>query len=238
MRGEQKASEAIARLSPESKVMRGPFEGMSYSIGQAAGSALLAKIIGSYEQELHPVMQEIIDGKYTDVVDIGCAEGYYAVGLAVKKPELKVWAFDTNAPARALCEKLAKENNVSYRVTVAGHCDAAALRKIPVRGKAVVICDCEGYEKALFSSETCAALAGQDLVIEIHDFLDPTISSTLFARLNVTHDVTRIPSIPDFVRPIVYPSPALINETYATQASLMAEKRPLDMEWFICRSKQ
>src|SRR4051812_14244715 len=62
-------------------VLSGPFAGMAY-VRQAAGSCLAPKLIGCYEAELHGVVARILRTGYTQIVDIGCAEGYYAVGLA------------------------------------------------------------------------------------------------------------------------------------------------------------
>jgi hypothetical protein len=45
----------------------------------AVGSALAPKLIGSYEAELHPIFDRIFRKPYKRVIDIGCAEGYYAV---------------------------------------------------------------------------------------------------------------------------------------------------------------
>ncbi len=64
-------------------IFSGPFAGMAY-VARAVGSAVVPKLVGSYEQELHGVLADIAQTPYMVVVDVGCAEGYYAVGLAAR----------------------------------------------------------------------------------------------------------------------------------------------------------
>jgi 2-polyprenyl-3-methyl-5-hydroxy-6-metoxy-1,4-benzoquinol methylase len=80
-------------------VLDGPFAGMRY-VPQAAGSSLLPKLLGCYEAELHPTLTSVFSLNYRQVVDVGCAEGYYAVGLATRILEARVFAFDTDMQAR------------------------------------------------------------------------------------------------------------------------------------------
>src|SRR5690348_1337426 len=77
------------------RVNSGPFKGLEYISG-AAGSAYTPKILGCYEQEIHAFIEEIINKSYSVIVDVGCAEGYYAVGFAYRSSDVKVYAFDEN----------------------------------------------------------------------------------------------------------------------------------------------
>ena len=53
------------------KVITGPFQEMRYG-DNVACSAYVAKLVGSYE-ELHAVIEQIIQTPYKAVIDIGCA---------------------------------------------------------------------------------------------------------------------------------------------------------------------
>ena len=68
-----------------SQVQSGPFRGLSY-LPYATGSALLPKLVGSYEDHLHEVFATVLQNKYDVVVDVGCAEGYYVVCLLYTSP--------------------------------------------------------------------------------------------------------------------------------------------------------
>src|SRR5438876_11547620 len=63
-------------------VSNGSFRGMAY-VPEAVGSSLLPKLIGSYEQEITPAIEEMVAKRPPRIIDIGAAEGYYAVGLAL-----------------------------------------------------------------------------------------------------------------------------------------------------------
>jgi hypothetical protein len=66
---------------------------MIYGKDIAEGCAV-PKLLGCYEQELHPALNRAIDTDYGVILNIGCAEGYYPVGLARVLPTAHVIAFD------------------------------------------------------------------------------------------------------------------------------------------------
>jgi len=49
------------------------------------------KLLGFYEQPLQPYIEQVIQTGYPTIINIGCAEGYYAVGLAHLDQLLAVW---------------------------------------------------------------------------------------------------------------------------------------------------
>src|SRR5689334_17519514 len=59
----------------------GPFVGMRY-LRSACCERILPKLLGSYEEELWPALRRLAALPIPAVVNVGCAEGYYAVGLA------------------------------------------------------------------------------------------------------------------------------------------------------------
>lgn len=94
-------------------VKNGPFRGMKFPKGELLkSSAFSPKLIGSYESELHSVIVRMLKISYTKVVNIGSAEGYYAVGLALKIPSAKVYAYDIDLEATKLLEENAAANSV------------------------------------------------------------------------------------------------------------------------------
>src|SRR5271166_5203781 len=70
-------------------VQAGPFRGMRY-IDQSHSSSLIPKWLGLYERELHDCIEEAIASPFQTVLDIGAAEGYYAVGLALRMHDARV----------------------------------------------------------------------------------------------------------------------------------------------------
>ena len=66
-------------------IRSGPFAGMRY-VDTATEGALVPRLLGTYESELHPYLKRFAAEGCEDVIDVGCAEGYYAVGLARLMP--------------------------------------------------------------------------------------------------------------------------------------------------------
>lgn len=227
----------IKKVFPDLVVKHGTFAGMKYPKMESVGSALFPKLLGSYEKELEPLFEEICRKSYTEIVDVGCAEGYYAVGLAVKIPTAKVFAYDTNEEAISLCRQMAELNGVGERVETRDFCDAKELQNIKFTEKALIVSDCEGYEKELFTKETAAALRNHDLLIETHDFIDITISDRIRELFETTHNIKVIESIDDIKKARTYDYPEIRGYDLATKKELLAEHRPSIMEWFFLESK-
>lgn len=227
----------VHRFASDLVVAQGPFRGMRYPAAESSGSAFVPKITGSYECELHEVVEELCSRGYQLIVDIGCAEGYYAVGLGLRLPESLVFAFDTNAEAAELCRRMATLNKISDRVFVGGWCDSHRLALLTRLGRTLIICDTEGYEKTLFSESVIPALRGHDLLIETHDLFERGISDLLQERFRKTHDVRVIESLTDADKSQSYRSSLLDKAEPAEREDLVAEGRGEIMKWLYLTSR-
>jgi len=147
-------------------VRNGPFAGMIYPRGAALKKHSIPVLVGTYEQELHPCLEQIARRRYDVVLDIGSAEGYYAVGLA-RLLRTRVMAFDPEPTERAWCEEAARLNDVAGLVELRELFRPADVHKY--RGQRVLcVCDCEGFEEQIFTDETVGDTAKWDLLIELH----------------------------------------------------------------------
>ena len=230
--------EALDRLAADLTVRRGPFQGMRYPERTAVGSSFAPKLIGCYERELHPLFERIVNRPYRTIIDVGCAEGYYAVGLALRIPQAIVHAYDTDPLARSQCRKMAELNGVADRVIVGETFTPGDLVKFDFRGPGLIICDCEGYEKELFSQAAVDRLGDQDVLIEAHDFFDPEITPQLKARFAPTHDVEAIPSVDDYHKSRAYDYPELQGYSIDLRRILLGEYRTANMEWLFMTPKR
>jgi hypothetical protein len=220
-------------VSPGNKVLSGPFEGLQYSILEAAGSVLIPKILGTYEDELHAVLDVIGKRDYSEIIDIGCAEGYYCLGLALKIPAAKMYAYDTDAYARALCKQNIRINNLCNRVSVRKAMDPAQLAAFPFTGKGLIICDCEGYELELFNLSAVKNLSNCDLLIELHDCDYPGLSASLLPLFEQTHKLTLVQSNPDKK---VADYPFLQQHKQVISDSMLDERNGVIMYWAFLES--
>lgn len=171
------------------KVQGGPFSGLTY-VSHSSGSAILPKLVGSYEAELALSIETITQTPYRTIVDVGSAEGYYAVGLAVRIPSATVYAYDIDEVARSRCAELARVNRVSDRVLIRGRCDAGELAKNLTDLPALLMCDCEGFELDLLDPLKTPALRSTHMLVELHDHLRPGLTETLRSRFAATHRAT------------------------------------------------
>lgn len=172
------------------RILSGPFEGMAYPVRTSEGSRN-PRLIGSYEACLAPVIEEIAAGGYDRVVDVGCAEGYYAVGLALRLPQARVFARDTDPKAHELCLRLAEANGVADRIDIGGEVDAPGLAAL-VAGRTVIFCDTEGAEEVLLDPQAAPGLLQADVIVEVHEGMKAGRVDLLTRRFAATHDVQRI----------------------------------------------
>jgi hypothetical protein len=216
-------------------VQSGPFAGTVLPQRAAWGDGdLLPKLLGCYEAELHPIISGIVAATPDLIVNIGAAEGYYAIGMSRLLPGAFVHAFDTDPNAQDICRQAAALNDVSKRVSVAGQCTQDLLQAIVPRGRSsVVICDCEGYERELIDPQRVPALRTATLIVECHDFIDPSITRILADRLTASHTLG---TIREGARdPNEYPFLQGLNSLDRWLA--VCEYRPSTMHWLIAQPK-
>ena len=243
----RKRHRELARIAGEvarrhgTTVGTGPFAGMRYERGQPP-SGFVHRLIGSYEAELHPVIAGL--RSYPVVANIGAGDGYYAVGLARRMSEARVHAFEALHSGRKLVEQLARDNGVAGRVTVHASCTADRLREVLAPGS-LVFCDCEGCELKTLVPDDVPVLRECDLVVELHDFLDPSITPTITERFSPTHDIELVDRAPrggslyEFELGLSDDDRATIAAAFAAEEnlSMQFEARPTRQRWAVMRSR-
>jgi hypothetical protein len=173
-----------------STVQGGPFAGMRF-VDQSAEGCHVPKLLGCYESELHSHVLAASERGYEAVINIGAAEGYYAVGLARLMPNARVYAYDTNAAAHPVCQSLAERNGVSDRVTIGGAFAGEDFERFAEQ-KVLVVCDIEGGEAELLDPERFPALRAMDLIVELHDSPRSRPSVLVPERFGASHIVTMV----------------------------------------------
>ena len=172
------------------KIIGGPFKGMTLT-NEALALYQSPMLLGCYEHELHPVSEKIIAGNYTHILNIGCSVGYYAVGLARRMPRVIVEAFDIDPEARRKCAAMAKINGVEDRIRISGEFRGEDFAAYADK-KVLILMDIESAETTLLDPEKYPALRKMDIVVELHDLMDPTISKTVCDRFTPSHAVELI----------------------------------------------
>ncbi len=173
------------------QVKTGSFTGMKY-IRSSVGSVILPKLIGTYENELAEIFEKITHINYTCFIDIGAAEGFYAVGI--KKYILtganKVIAFETSKKGRKLIKKNAQLNNVEG-IIIKGFCDVDALRSALSIKNTFILADIEGGEYNLLDPDVLN-FANCDLLVEMHPDKIVSKEEMFIKKFSCTHNITPI----------------------------------------------
>ena len=230
--------EHLVRKRTGGRVFGGPFAQMQYIEG-SVGSAYIPKLLGIYERELHRCVTEISALQLPLIIDIGAAEGYYAVGLARSNPQAQVVAFEMEERGRVLLQEMAAINGVSDRIDIRAKCEVEDLRQVLSNAPpSLIVCDVEGYEDVLLRPDQVPALQRAHLLVEMHDFILPGITETITERFATTHHVERVWQEPrhrsDF--PFRSLGTALLPGGYIDWA--VGEWRPVRMSWLQMTPKE
>ncbi len=167
-------------------VQGGPFEGMKL-LNEAAWreTSLAPLLLGCYEEELHGELERQINRlkhlTQPKVAVVGCAEGYYAVGLKRRLPDATVYAIDTDDTALEICGRAAAANGVS--VTAGTPVDVFMAADF-------ILMDVEGDEVVYLDPQKLPCLAGAHMLVEIHNLPGQATDEILLERFRGTHRIT------------------------------------------------
>ncbi len=208
------------------RVLSGPFKGMTY-VPNTVNSALGPKLLGSYEMELHAVVESIIAGRFECLINIGAAEGYYAVGLLTRCSSSRVVAFESSVRGRRLLSQLASANRVGGRLEIRGRCGLAELVDVLRDGQnTAVVCDIEGAEQEVLDPTCVPQLRHATVLVELHEFKRPGVSTLIKQRFSASHHVRIIGTTGRQIHEL-----PTIRLPERVVLDLAAEHRPARMEW-------
>jgi hypothetical protein len=226
--------ENLVRNRTRGRVHSGPFAGMRW-ISSAPDCARIhiPKLLGIYERELNPYIDQACALNFSRIVDVGAAEGYYAVGMALRNPQARVIAFEMAAKERSTLTETTRFNDVVDRIEIRGKCEPGDLECVLVDAtRPFVICDVEGYEAVLLDPVTVPSLRRTFVLVESHEFIERGISKEIRERFAATHEITHIGqqerTIADFPFQTFYTR--CLPARYLLWA--VGESRPEQMSWF------
>ena len=174
-------------------VNKGPFKGMKY-IDEAHVGFVCHKLTGTYEKEIQHIVFNELSVPYDVVIDVGSAEGYYAVGMALFSRSTCVVSFEGTERGRELQRKLAKLNKIEHKITINEYCNAENLQKEMLKfKKCLLICDVDGYELALLDIKINPLLSHTTMIVECHNHCYEKMENDLMKRFSKTHDIISIP---------------------------------------------
>ena len=128
-----------------------------------------SKIYGIYENK---IQQKLKDINKPILIDIGAADGFFAIGCLKSKICEYCYAFEEIKKSRENLYKTAEINNVNKNISIMG-----AVTKdnffslLPSEidfSKAIILCDIEGGEFNFFTDEILKKIKHSNIIIEIH----------------------------------------------------------------------
>ncbi len=215
------------------KVLHGPLKGLDF-LEQSSEGCHIAKLLGCYEQPLQPFIDKAIKSGYSIIINIGCAEGYYAVGFARAMPEVISLAFDSDPQAQRNCRDLALKNRVSDRVKVGGSFTHEEFTRF-VNISALVFCDIEGAEDELLDPSLAPALKELDIIVESHECIRAGITQRLISRFEATHDIQLVEDYG--MRRLEEPPPWFAQMSHLDQLLATWEWRSGPTPWLVMNAR-
>lgn len=203
-------------------------------VGDSVCNALASKLLGTYELEVASWVERLVEKNFATMLNVGAAEGYYAVGFARRCSRTRVVAFETYPHFRALLAQIAARNGVSDRITIEGFCTAQSLRAhLSEPAAPLLVVDIEGGEVALLDPERLPALRRCTMLVELHEWAQPA-AAILRARFNASHRIderwTRPRSAGDLPIELRWATRTLGTGRFV---QALAEHREGPMRWFL-----
>jgi hypothetical protein len=199
----------------------------------------LPAYLGTYELELRPLIAELVGTRFDIVLNVGAADGYYAVGLGRLWPAARIVAFEPMPAKQAGIRRVAARNGVDRRLRVEGACTSGRLDEL-VRAaeRPLVWMDVDGVEVELLDPERAPGLRRAEIVVELHEYLIPGARKTLEARFAATHAGSVIAG--EDRRFEDFPLPGRFWRTRLGRAAAreaMQERRPARQDWLHLRPR-
>jgi predicted O-methyltransferase YrrM len=208
------------------EVQSGPFKGMKYTRSAVLSRQAIPSLIGQYERQIYPAL--LAAAEEADVIiDVGHAEGYYAVGLA--RMGKRVVAFDADWHERRLCRAMAAANGVADRITVRSWCSGKALRELTQGRRALIFSDIDGGELYLFTDDVIDSIRHCALIVEVHG-VSSEENEKFVRRFRASHEVEVLdhPSNPGGVE--------LLSFLGEDALRMATEYRPFQ-QWIVARPR-
>ena len=220
------------KLLGSKEVVSGPFKGLKFSQRFPTKPML----IGVWEKEISFIWDSLQE--FTCIIDIGAAEGFYAVGLARKYPDKMIFAFEMNLSNQRLLQKVISDNFVK-NVEIRGKCEYDDLKDFGGKlDNALMVMDCEGYEVELLNANSLTIFKNTYILVELHEMYAPGCTNELRERFSSTHNIQEIEgkhrNINDWPKELkflkyLYPNELLLD--------FMDEGRPYPMNWLYMKPK-
>ena len=216
------------------KIVGGIFKGVKHT-GEAHGSTLCPKILGSYEKEIAQELRNICKEKDT-FIDIGCAEGYYTTGIAKTSHIDTIIGVDISDSALEQARKSASINEVDHKCHFFSEIKPAAKL---IKGKLLIMIDVDGSEisviKELMSSLSKSQRHASELIIETDFHPDGRSNESEISGELIKHGFSVTKSIEQSIHHRFSEISHQLTTSLLDQVIYGLEGRPSNQKWLIAK---
>lgn len=172
-------AERLERVSLETykmcdgRIKYGPFTGLKLNQDTWWGKCDLgSQCLGLYEREILDLI--VGNGGYDHFIDIGAADGYYAIGMLFSGLAKKAICFESSKQGQTAIQQNWIANDSIGELEVYGEANTSSIQKLPERAlkKTLVLIDIEGFEFFLLQKEVISRFQSCEVIIEIHNWVD------------------------------------------------------------------
>ena len=165
---------------------------MNHDISWGRGD-IASKIYGFYENK---IQQKLKDINNPILIDIGAADGFFAIGSLKSKICEFCYAFEETKKSRENLFKTAQINNVQNKLSIIGKAtkdNFFSLLPSEINfSKVTILCDIEGGEFDFFSDEILKTIKYSNIIIEIHKNHNKNLEIVLLERVKKYFNVSVI----------------------------------------------
>lgn len=223
----------------EGQVKYGPFAGLRLNRDTWWGKLDLgSQCLGLYEKELLDYIESLPQQQFSHFIDIGAADGYYAIGMLMAKKVEHCICFEQSVKGQETIQANWQRNQAPGQLQVFGEANEQSIATLPpgVLADALVLIDIEGFEFQLLSPAFLERLKSCTVIIEIHNWVDDFLNS--YARF--LRDADRWFTI-EPIQPVERNSHHLTelrDMTDDNRLLMMSERRPCMMRFLQLTPKQ
>ncbi|PXW69289.1 hypothetical protein C7964_103809 [Loktanella sp. PT4BL] len=209
-------------------ITEGPFKGLKLpKFGSWSDLDIASKIVGAYELELFPAIDDIIQRRPKFVLNVGASEGYYAIGMKRRLPAAQCYTYDIDERSFGILAECAQANNVEVtRLDSFDYYDPLNTVDPTCHDLGCFIFDCEGFELEILNFPKVVSQSSIFL-IELHEHIKPGVTEALTDFLRESHELKIIQQIDHSFGHY----PELEEYDLCQRAILLDEQRGMPMQW-------
>jgi len=218
-------------------VAYGPFKNMKLSKQKLWSSYdLIPQTLGVYEQHVLEKLIEFSKDRNELFINIGAADGYFAIGMGYSKIFKKIYAYEISKIARENLINNVKNNFCQEIVHVKEEANYETLKDIIKNRNAVILIDIEGDEFNFFNNEMLYLMRSCCVICELH----PCLIENGDERQNqLINNAKSLFDVSIIKRETYNPNQFIELDEFYDEERLLAlgESRENNMKWLILKPK-